>query len=109
MSLSVHQRIRTLIEQTSDAFTCCESSEADYAEFAALALTDFKNALENPHLTRRELSTMLRGGMAKHKDKHPDSWALFMAQHIAVTANMGIVRDIRMAAAWGQQAVKENA
>ncbi|MGB4056477.1 MAG: hypothetical protein WBK77_00120 [Alphaproteobacteria bacterium] len=88
MSLSVHQRIRILIEQTNDAFTCYDTVNADFAEFATLALSDFKEALENPHLTRSQLTRMLRRGMTKHRDKTPGSWSAFMAAHVAKAANV---------------------
>ena len=88
MNVSVHQRIRTLIEETNDAF--CESEgaiNADYAEFATLALSDFKSVLSAPKLTKHELMDLLRTAMQKHKDKDPLNWAAFMAYHIASTAN----------------------
>lgn len=88
MSLSVHQRIRILIEQTNDAFACYDAVNADFAEFATLALSDFKEALRNPNLTRGQLTQMLRRGMMKHQDKDPGSWAAFMAAHIARAANI---------------------
>lgn len=88
MSLSVHQRIRILIEQTNDAFTCYDAVNADFAEFATLALSDFKDALKNPNLTRGQLTQMLRCGMIKHQDKTPNTWAAFMAAHVAKVSNM---------------------
>jgi hypothetical protein len=88
MSLSVHQRIRILIEQTNDAFSNYDAVNADFAEFATLALADFKEALRNPNLTRGQLAQMLRRGMMKHQDKDPGSWSAFMAAHIAKTANI---------------------
>lgn len=93
MSLSVHQRIRILIEQTNDAFACYDAVNADYAEFATLALSDFKDALENPNLTRGQLTGMLRRGMVKHRDKTAGSWSAFMAAHIARAANISPAAD----------------
>lgn len=93
MSLSVHQRIRILIEQTNDAFSCYDAVNADYAEFATLALSDFKEALRNPNLTRGQLTRMLRRGMMKHSDKDPGSWAAFMAAHVARAANIDPMPD----------------
>ena len=57
------------------------------ADFAALALTEFKSALSNPNLTRDQLMNMLRRGMGKHCDKDPNSWSAFMAHHLAKAAN----------------------
>ncbi len=88
MSLSVHQRIRILIEQTNEAFSCYETVNADFAEFATLALSDFKEALRDPNLTRGQLTRMLRRGMTKHSDKTAGSWSAFMAAHIAKAANI---------------------
>ena len=99
MSVPIHQRIRILIEQTNDAFSSYGNINADFAEFATLAISDFKAALKNPDLTRAQLTRMLRGGMVKHKDKDPDSWASFMAHHMAGVANTDVP----------EQEIKENA
>jgi len=93
MSLSVHQRIRILIEQTNDAFSNYDAVNADYAEFATLALADFKEALKNPNLTRGQLAQMLRRGMMQHQDKEPGSWSAFMAAHIAKASNIDASAD----------------
>lgn len=95
MSLSVHQKIRILIEQTNDCFKCYDAVNADFAEFATLALSDFKEALEDPGLTRGQLTRMLRRGMIKHSDKGPGSWSAFMAAHIARAANLPPASDGR--------------
>ena len=89
MNTSIHHRIKMLIEETNDAFASCDTGmNADYAEFATLALSEFKHVLSNPALTRRELMGVLRSGMAKHKVVDPEScWATFMAYYIAKTSN----------------------
>lgn len=88
MNVSVHQRIRTLIEETNDAFFESEGSiNADYAEFATLALADFKAVLSDPKLTKQALTDILRSAMHKHHDMDHAGWASFMAYHIAATAN----------------------
>src|SRR5690606_8344694 len=79
--------IRILIEETNDAFSCCGTVNADFAEFAVLALSEFKIVLGDPELTCDQLPRILRGGMRQHQDKDPHSWAVFMAQHIAKAAN----------------------
>lgn len=89
MNISVHQRIRILIEETNDAFTAYDTVNADFAEFAVLAISEFKSVLGNPDLTQEQLMTILRGGMHKHHDKDPNSWSVFMAQHVAKAANTG--------------------
>ena len=92
MSTSIHQRIKMLIEETSDAFSSCGSINADYAEFASLALSEFKHVLRNPRLTKRQLTQMLRTGMYQHKMRKDTKgcWATFMAKHVAKTANKNI-------------------
>lgn len=94
MNVSIHQRIRILIEETNDAFSSCGSMNADYAEFAALSLSEFKNILSDPNLTRDQLTRILRRAMTKHQDKDAGSWSAFMAHHIARAANLnaGLMR-----------------
>ena len=89
MNVSIHHRIKMLIEETNDAFSSCNGHmNTDYAEFAALALSEFKHVLRNPRLTRKQLCVMLRTGMIKHKDIDPESnWATFMAHYVARSAN----------------------
>ena len=88
MSVSIHSRIKVLIEETNDAFSSCGNINADYAEFATLALSEFKHILRNPRLTRHQLTKMLRAGMTEHKDVDPGAnWAVFMAHYIAKTSN----------------------
>lgn len=89
MNVSVHHRIKILIEETNDAFSTSGAMNADYAEFATLALSEFKHVLRNPKLTRAQLTHMLRTGMTKHRAvANPEScWATFMANYIARTAN----------------------
>lgn len=88
MNASIHHRIRQLIEETNDAFSSCGSVNADYAEFATLALSEFKHVLHKPELTRRQLMTMLRSGIHEHKDNDPESpWTTFLADYIAKTSN----------------------
>ena len=89
MNKSVHYRIKILIEETNDAFSSCNGCvNADYAEFATLALSEFKHVLRTPCLTRRQLTKMLRSGMLKHKDIDPEGcWSTFMAHYVTQTAN----------------------
>jgi hypothetical protein len=87
MNVSVHQRIRILLEETNDAYSAYDTVNADFADFAALALAEFKSVLEDPHLTHEQLTKMLRKGMSKHQDKDANSWAVFMAHHMAAAAN----------------------
>jgi hypothetical protein len=87
MNVTVHQRIRILLEETNDAYSSYDTVNADFADFAVLALTEFKNVLGNPELTKEQLIKILRKGMSKHGDKDSGSWSVFMAHHIANAAN----------------------
>lgn len=89
MSISVHHRIRVLLEETSDAFDTYGVINADFADFAALAISDFKDLLGRPALTRTQLQIMLRLAMNECRDKAQGSstWAAFVAHHLAQTAN----------------------
>ncbi len=89
MSTSVHYRVKMLIEETNDAFFSCDGCvNADYAEFATLALSEFKHVLHNPRLTGHQLRKMLRTGASRHKDIDPEScWSTFMAHYVAQTSN----------------------
>jgi hypothetical protein len=90
MNVTVHHRIKILIQETNDAFGTYDGVNADYAEFATLALSEFKHVLRNPRLTGRQLTRMIRNGMHEHKAADPDScWASFMAQYISQAANRG--------------------
>jgi hypothetical protein len=87
MNISIHQRIRVLIEETNDAYASCGTMNADFAEFAAMAITEFKSILGDPDLTGERLIEILRLAMNKHHDKDSVSWSIFVANHIANTAN----------------------
>lgn len=102
MSMTVHSRIRVLLEETNDAFySCGRNGNADFAEFATLALSEFKHILHNPKLTSAELQGLLRKGMSKHKDKDPNRWSVFMAQHVAREANQNRSRSA-LSKFWGR-------
>lgn len=87
MALSIHNRIRVLIEETNDAFSCYDSVNGDYAEFATLALSDFKSILSDPALTSAELKVLIRKSMIKCRGQDPESWATLMAKYVSRAAN----------------------
>jgi hypothetical protein len=87
MTFNIHQKIQVLIEETNDAFSYYDHMNSDYAEFATLALSDFKNVLSKPSLTGSELKEMLRRSMTACRDQDPGSWSSLMAQHIARAMN----------------------
>jgi len=85
MTRSVHERVKNIIEETNYAFSYCRGSlNVDYAEFAAMSLFDFKNALHNPNLTGEELMAMLRDASAQYKTTDPNGcWSAFLAQYMS--------------------------
>lgn len=84
MSAQIYDRIRVLIEETNDAFSSCGSVNTDYAEFASMALGEFKHVLGNPKLTRNRLTKILRTGTKRHRKSSPESnWSDFMAEYIS--------------------------
>ncbi len=88
MVLSVHERIRDLIEDTSNLFENCGGVNTDYADFATIALAEFKLLLGDPSLTDRQLKQLIRKAENSHKTMNQQtSWAVFVAEHIAEQAN----------------------
>lgn len=87
--MTVYDRIKCLLEETNSAFDATRGAmNADFAEFASMALTEFKQALERNDLTPQELQLLLRAGMSRHRSASPDTpWADFMAQHMAGAVN----------------------
>ncbi len=103
MALSIHHRIRVLIEETNDAFSCCGNMNSDYAEFATLALYDFKNILSDPSLTSAQLKLLIRKSMSKCKGQDPESWASLMAKYVSRAANADVDRIESIIADLSQQ------
>lgn len=87
MNMSIHARVKTLIQDTNDAYFASGVMNADYAEFASLAISEFKSALKNPALTRPQLIRMLRGGLTLSRQEGASDWTHFLAVHMAETAN----------------------
>lgn len=83
--------LRNVIEETDWAYRSVlqhEYMNSDYADFAGMALGQFKDALCDPDLTREELEKMLRKGMSRHRKSAPDScWTTFMAGYVAQASN----------------------
>lgn len=87
MTQPIHSRIQALIEETNHAFEAYGAVNADYAEFAALAIADFKNVLSDQNLTKSKLRSMLRKSMMECKGKDASCWAVFMAEQMSQAAN----------------------
>ena len=96
MDKNIHTRIKALLEETNDAFiNCAGSLNSDYAAFASMRLSEFKNVLKNPDLTDRELRKILRKAGRKHPVKDPEgSWASFMASYVAKNANQNLKKTV---------------
>lgn len=96
MGSNIYNSIKSLIEETNDAYSICRGAvNADYAEFATMSISDFKRALQDPRLTRSQLTQLLRTGGAEHKVEDPEScWATFMAHYIARSANARSARPL---------------
>lgn len=92
MTNTIHARIQNLIEGTHEAFEQTHGAvNIDYAGFAAMALSEFKDALANPELTAHELRAILRKGSASHRTENSEeAWPSFMARYVAHSANTNI-------------------
>lgn len=85
---SIQNRMKHLIEDTNHAFANCGGVNTDYADFATMALSDFRSLLGTPRLTDRELKQLIRKANNSHRARNQGGcWATFMAQHIARQAN----------------------
>lgn len=93
MTNSIHLRIKTLLEETSDAYDIAGANgNGDYADFASMSLPEFKQVLNRSNLTGQELQRILRHGFASHRREAPkDCWATFMARYVETNANLNSV------------------
>ena len=89
MNKNTHGQIMNLLEDTNDAFTSTGGGgNIDYAGFAAMALAEFKDLLNQPNLTGKQLRRLIRKGEQKRRTKDPEgNWASFMANYVAQNAN----------------------
>lgn len=92
MNSHIQSQVRNLIRETNIAygiFSENSGANADYAEFAAQALCEFKDLLKQPSLTHWQLSNILRQGSYQHKTSAPKScWASFLAAYVSNAVNM---------------------
>ena len=89
---NIRRRVRFIIEEMESAYYAFSEHNymnGDYAAFTSMAVAEFRNALDNPALTREQLETMVREGMSKHRSREGDeaNWSRFMASHITRTSN----------------------
>ena len=96
MTQNIHRRIKNLLEETNDAFESCAGSiNTEYAAFVSMRLSEFKNLLENPDLTARQLRQIIRKGQQKSRAKNPEvCWASFIANYMAKYSNQNLEKTI---------------
>ena len=83
MNESLHYRIKLLIEETNDAFYSCGHMNTDFADFASLALGEFRHALRDPRLSPRDLRRMLRDAMCRDHYTDPDMpWSNYVTDRL---------------------------
>lgn len=89
---TIQREVFYIIEETSAAYHAYSKHDytnADYADFASMALSQFKSALRDPSLTRERLEKILRKGMKKHRIMDPSAnWSGFMASYVTRATNM---------------------
>lgn len=97
ISQNIHNRMKHLLEETSDAFeNCAGGMNADYASFASMSLADFQNLLKNPGLTAQDLRRFLRKGDQKQRIKDPEgSWSSFLANYVTKKSNQNSKESMR--------------
>ena len=88
-------REEELIHETNEAFLACSGSmNTDYAEFAGMALPQFRRELRDPSLTRRQLVSMLRRGMAKSDTNNKARWSALMARQLKKACNSNYAGNV---------------
>ncbi len=87
---NIRRDVKFVIDETSAAyetFSAHDYMNADFADFAGMALGQFKDALRRPELTRADLEALLRSGMKRHRGRAAETdWSTFMASYIATAA-----------------------
>ncbi|MGH1375298.1 MAG: hypothetical protein ACRBCK_03025 [Alphaproteobacteria bacterium] len=97
MEQKIKRNVRRVVEELDAAyseFSDRDYMNGDYADFASMAVGQFREALRNPELTREELQGMVRSGIREHKTQDGDAgWTKFVASHIAQSSNANAVID----------------
>lgn len=92
MDNTMHKALRSVIEETDEAYRSYfdyNTPNTDFAEFAGLALTQFKSAMRSPDLTSEDLQQLLRSGMSNHRSSGgtDKGWSSFMASYVTRAVN----------------------
>ena len=91
MGCMTQKQIKRLIQQTNDVFENSGGVNTDYADFATIALSDFKSLLGNPDLTDRQLKRLIRHASTQYRENSPsNSWSSFTAHYINSQANTNL-------------------
>lgn len=97
--LNIKKRVCYVVKEIDDAyrtFSDHDNMNADYAEFAGMAINQFRDALSNPALSREDFKSIFRDGLKKHRAEARNSdWAKFLASHITLKANENPVRKYK--------------
>ncbi len=92
MGNQIKRDVRKVIEEIDTAyheFSDYNYMNADYADFAGMAISQFQDAMQSPDLTREELQGLLRKGLINHKARANDvSWTKFVASYMAKSSNI---------------------
>ena len=88
--------VEVLLEETHAAYKSYFDygcMNADYADYAAMSLSQFKDALQRPDLTREDLARWLRTGMKTHKEGKQalSPWTTFVAHYMEQASNHNAV------------------
>lgn len=89
MNTNIHNRLKVLLEETSDAYYSCGHLNADFATFASMSMRDFRYALHDPSLSEYDFRRLLRRALAELKLQPIEEtcWSSFLAQYITSNAN----------------------
>ncbi len=87
----LQQELHDVIDEMNTAYNAVSSYDyinADYADYAVMALGRFRTILNNPLLTTDELQSMLRNAMSEHKMNGAQGcWKGFVANQMANSSN----------------------
>ena len=91
MGRLTERKIEYLISQTNDVFESYGSVNTDFADFATMALAEFKELLGMPDLTDRELKQLIRRAAKRHRaESSDDCWKTFTAHYMSNKANTNV-------------------
>lgn len=99
MDKTMHSALRSVIEETGDAYRTFYShhnANTDFAEFAGMSLPQFKQAMQTPDLTNEDLQSLLRRGMSTHRSSGApeNGWSAFMASYVTKAVNERVQQTV---------------